>query len=265
MLLHYVEELLIFLVCSCLVFSLLSLWMPCNRGIKWWKENIWTDFSFIFLMPLVTRWVYFYMMMGASMVLYGFDLSEDDFFIFYEEGAGGVVSTQPLWLQAVLYLFLSDLYLYWVHRLFHRGFLWKFHAVHHFPKQLDWIHSFRFHPINFWLAFTLVDVLCIMIGFSPMVMVELMVLNKFYSLMVHANVNWTFGAFKYILASPVFHRWHHTRYDEGGNKNFAPTFPILDVIFGTFYMPKGVLPEHYGVDHPMPADPVGQLFYPFSR
>ena len=55
---------------------------------------------------------------------------------------------------------------------------------------------------------------------------------------LHANLNWTFGPFRYVLASPVFHRWHHVREPAIHDKNFAPTFPIFDLMFGTFHMPK---------------------------
>jgi sterol desaturase/sphingolipid hydroxylase (fatty acid hydroxylase superfamily) len=64
----------------------------------------------------------------------------------------------------------------------------------------------------------------------------------------------------------VFHRWHHTMPDEGGNSNFAPTFAFWDVLFGTFYMPPGRLPARYGVDDPQfPAGFLKQLAYPFIR
>jgi len=44
--------------------------------------------------------------------------------------------------------------------------------------------------------------------------------------------------------------------------NFAPTFPILDVVFGTFYMPKGRLPADYGAPG-VPEHFLGQMAYPF--
>jgi sterol desaturase/sphingolipid hydroxylase (fatty acid hydroxylase superfamily) len=28
-----------------------------------------------------------------------------------------------------------------------------------------------------------------------------------------------------VIATPVFHRWHHTTAERGGEKNFAATFP----------------------------------------
>jgi sterol desaturase/sphingolipid hydroxylase (fatty acid hydroxylase superfamily) len=81
---------------------------------------------------------------------------------------------------------------------------------------------------------------------------------------VHANLGWTYGPFKYVLASPVFHRWHHTYPEEGGNKNFAPTFPFLDLMFGTFYMPKDKRPQVFGTPYdPITGNFVGQLIYPF--
>ncbi len=49
-----------------------------------------------------------------------------------------VVGNQPLWLQLVEIMFLTDLVQYWVHRAFHRiPFLWRFHAIHHSAKMLD--------------------------------------------------------------------------------------------------------------------------------
>ena len=46
--------------------------------------------------------------------------------------------------------------------------------------------------------------------------------------------------------------------------NFAPTFPFWDVLFGTFYMPAGKLPENYGIEDPtFPAGFAAQLIYPF--
>jgi sterol desaturase/sphingolipid hydroxylase (fatty acid hydroxylase superfamily) len=67
-----------------------------------------------------------------------------------------------------------------------------------------------------------------------------------------------------VLSGPVFHRWHHTASDRGGSSNFAPTFPIFDVIFGTFHMPVNERPDRYGVADPIPASFGAQLLYPFK-
>ena len=98
-------------------------------------------------------------------------------------------------------------------------------------------------------------------------MVLLAPFNTFHSAFVHANLNWTLGPFKYVLATPVFHRWHHTSLEQGGNTNFAGTFPLWDILFGTFRMPENELPNIYGVDgeQAIPSEIGGQLAYPFRQ
>jgi sterol desaturase/sphingolipid hydroxylase (fatty acid hydroxylase superfamily) len=82
---------------------------------------------------------------------------------------------------------------------------------------------------------------------------------------VHANLDWDYGPLRYLLASPVFHRWHHTHADQGGNANFAPTFPLLDLLFGTYYEPRGVRPTVFGTprDRISDANILAQVAYPF--
>ena len=66
--------------------------------------------------------------------------------------------------------------------------------------------------------------------------------------------------------APVFHRWHHTAADRGGSSNFAGTFPIWDLLFGTFYMPENELPDAYGIDDQSFPESFGaQMLYPFRR
>ena len=79
--------------------------------------------------------------------------------------------------------------------------------------------------------------------------------------LVHANLNWTLGPLKYVVAGPVFHRWHHDRGALG--KNFASTLSIFDWMFGTFYMPEGQLPGNYGLtEGDMPESFGAQVLYP---
>lgn len=161
---------------------------------------------------------------------------------------------------------LSDIPLYWLHRVFHGPALWRYHAIHHSSEELDWISAARFHPVNIILGAVAVDVALLLAGISPKIMIWVGPFKIFHSAFVHANLNWTLGPFKYVIASPVFHRWHHTGLADGGNTNFATTFPIWDVLWGTFYMPKNRIPANYGADDPaLPAGFVDQTVYPFKR
>jgi sterol desaturase/sphingolipid hydroxylase (fatty acid hydroxylase superfamily) len=137
--------------------------------------------------------------------------------------------------------------------------------VHHSSEDLDWISAARFHPINILFGSIAVDVILLLAGISPNLLVFLGPFTVAQSAFVHANLNWTLGPCKYLIAGPVFHRWHHTMADRGSHRNYASMFPILDVLFGTYYMPKDELPERYGISEPFPPTFREQMLYPFLR
>jgi sterol desaturase/sphingolipid hydroxylase (fatty acid hydroxylase superfamily) len=237
-----------------LTFAVLARLMPCNPGMYWWKDGraVVTDFLYWFIVPFFLAFGRQAMIFVGVVALYGGRQPE---FL--------PVKGWPLWLQCAAILVLQDVMLYAIHRMFHSRLGWKFHAVHHSPKVLDWMSTMRTHPVNFLLEFTLADVVVFLLGFPWETLAVLAMFNTAYSAMVHANLNWTFGPLRYVFASPVFHRWHHTTEKVGLDKNFASTFPILDLLFGTFYMPPGKLPEQFGIGDPdFPEDFLGQLAYP---
>ena len=259
-----IEKVVPVTIALALIFSVLAHFWACNDAAPWWrKRELVTDIVYWFFVPVFARVIRIgLLVVGASLVFHINDA--DELIAFYDNGHGPL-SQLPLWAQAILFVVLADFMLYWLHRLFHRE-LWKYHAVHHSSEELDWISAARFHPINLIIGTISVDVILLMAGISPNVMLWVGPFNTFHSAFVHANLNWTLGPFKYVLATPVFHRWHHTALEAGGNTNFAGTFPIWDILFGTFRMPENELPAGYGVDdQEVPSQIGGQLAYPFRQ
>jgi sterol desaturase/sphingolipid hydroxylase (fatty acid hydroxylase superfamily) len=239
--------------------------LACNPGKPWWRNRgLVTDLCYCFVLPFFIPYMRLALLiLGGGLIAWFIDMrSFGDAF-----GKGyGPLGGLPLWGQVATYLMLSDFLMYWLHRVFHGKRMWRYHAIHHSAEDVDWTTAYRFHPINLWLDPLLVDALMLFIGIPVIVLVLLAPFNSVTSAYVHANLKWTLGPLKYIFASPVFHRWHHTRPDEGGDKNFGSTFALWDVLFGTFYMPQGKLPENYGVSDPsFPASFGGQLVYPFQN
>ena len=248
-----------------LVFAVLARLSACNPGQPWWhKSDIVTDLCYWFFIPLMARFVRIgLLVVGAALV---FDIHGADALIKFYENGHGPLSELPLWAQGCIFLVASDFLLYWNHRAFHGTKLWKYHAVHHSSKELDWISAARFHPANLFLGAIAVDVLLLLAGISPNIMVVIGPLTIAHSAFVHANLNWTLGPCKYVLATPVFHRWHHTALNRGGSSNFAGTFAIWDVLFGTFYMPEREMPDAYGIeDANFPHGFGSQMLYPFRQ
>jgi sterol desaturase/sphingolipid hydroxylase (fatty acid hydroxylase superfamily) len=246
------------------VFAVLSYFWACNPGRPWWrKRELVTDLCYWFIIPLFARYFRIGLLVLGAAWLFGITTPEG-LVAFYDDGHGPLAQL-PLWTQAAIFLVASDVMMYWIHRAFHRPTMWRYHAVHHSSEDLDWISAARFHPVNIFLGSVLADVVLLLAGISPNVLVFLGPFTIAHSAFVHANLNWTLGPFKYVIAGPVFHRWHHTAAERGGETNFASTFPVLDLMFGTFNMPKDKVPDAYGVADPIPRSFGAQMLYPFRR
>ena len=177
----------------------------------------------------------------------------------------GPVLNQPRWLQALEIYLLVDFSGYWIHRLFHTGGWWPFHAVHHSSQDLDWLSSVRVHPINDVVDKIAQTVPVLLLGFDPYTTAGTTVFFTFYAIFLHADVNWDFGPLRSLIATPDFHRWHHSKDPEAIDKNFAGLLPLWDVLFGTYYMPRDRMPQNFGATEPVPKGYFGQLWHPFAH
>ncbi len=246
-----------------LVFAALSRLSPCNAGQPWWeKRGLFTDLSYWIFVPIFTR--YLRIWVTVFLTIWIFHISDGQKIADFYLHGHGALSRLPLWLQGILYLVGADFVLYWIHRGFHRGVMWKYHAVHHASRDVEWTSAARFHPLNLALGTAAVDIAWLLAGVSPDIFLVIGPFNIITSCMVHANLNWTFGPLRYVLVSPVFHRWHHA--DAVRDKNFASTFSLWDVMFGTSHMPANALPHGYGIDdEAMPEGLMPQLVYPLLQ
>ena len=252
------------MIAACSVLCLFSS-QACNPGKTWWRNRgLVVDLCYWIALQCLAPYIRMGLMVAIAVACMAF-VSAADVSDYIEKGRGPF-SVFSFWPQAALYLLASDFLLYWTHRAFHGVRLWRYHAIHHSAEDVDWSTAYRFHPVNICFHTYMVDVIMLYLGVAPAVMLTLVPFQTMTAMFVHANLNWTLGPLKYAVATPVFHRWHHTGPDEGGNSNFASTFAVWDVLFGTFYMPAGNLPVNYGVDDPrFPAGFLGQLVYPFIR
>ncbi len=248
---------------AAVLFTALSWVSPCNGGKPWWrKRGLGTDLAYWIFAPVFTRYLRIWVTVLGTIVIFGLTDGQQ-IADFYNHGHGAI-GRLPLWAQGAIYLVATDFALYWIHRLFHRGFLWKYHAVHHASKDVEWISAARFHPVNLAFGTAAVDVAALLAGVSPEVFIVLGPFSTIASVFVHANLNWTLGPFKYLLVNPVFHRWHHVRVSEG--VNYASTLALWDWLFGTFHMPQGARPSDYGIDDDaMPEGLLPQLLYPLTQ
>ena len=168
----------------------------------------------------------------------------------------------PFVWQLLLCILVADLAQYWTHRAYHEvPFLWKFHAVHHSAKTMDWLAGSRQHMLELVATRVLVLAPLFVLGFSEAVMNAYIIIVGFQAVFNHANVHLPWGPLKYLIVTPDFHPWHHSSDTEAIDRNYAAHYAFLDYLFGTTvkvtkekpfpakygvvgdYMPDGFLPQ----------------------
>jgi len=176
----------------------------------------------------------------------------------------GLIARMPWLLQFFLSIVVADVAEYLIHLALHKvPFLWRFHAVHHSSKALDWIAGSRSHFVDDTLVrgFILVP---LMLGFSQTIILAYLIFVTIHATWTHCNFGPSAKWLEKFLVMPRYHHWHHTSQKEGIDKNFAIHFPWIDKLFGTYYYPDE-WPEHYGLDgEEIARGFFGQTIEPFT-
>ncbi len=255
-----IAVLLIALVTLGLIIGCIERLWPAVRQ-KVFREQWRVDVCYWFFNPIFTKTV---TTICVGVVIFSVvALTGIDADVLRTQGFGPVAA-QPLWLIVFEMLVFGDFLGYWIHRMFHHvDDLWDIHCVHHSSEKLDWLSAVRVHPLNDIFSKTLRVLPFAMMGFPLTALAFYLPVLILLAIFLHANVPWSFGPLRYIIASPNFHRWHHTSAAEGQSKNFAGLFPIFDWLFGTLYLPQKP-PVEFGISEVMPATFFRQLAYPFK-
>ena len=249
-------------------FGVAERFWPGKKTQRRWRTGIKTDLGWWFFDPIVGQGLALVAVIAVVIVLAkigGVPIDKEHLKEWMSRDT--VISAQPRLLQAIEALIWFDLVGYWSHRAFHQvGVLWPYHAIHHSSVEVDWLSSVRVHPVNEIGSRLVQAVPLVLIGYSAGVVAAFVPLLTFYAIMLHANVSWNFGKLRYVIGSPVYHRWHHTSEQEGLDKDFAAMFPWMDWMFGTLYFPKDRQPMEFGVlGEDIPNNLFKQLVYPFRK
>ncbi len=173
------------------------------------------------------------------------------------------VAAQPWWLQAAEVIVLSDLLIYWGHRLQHRlDFLWRFHAVHYSAEHLDWLAAHREHPLDTIYTMGLINLPAFLLGFPLQTIAGFLAFRGLWAIYIHSNVRLPIGPVRWLLGAPELHHWHHARTRFAGN--YANISPLMDLLFGTYRCPPKE-PERLGLAEPFPHSYAGQMLHPLRR
>jgi sterol desaturase/sphingolipid hydroxylase (fatty acid hydroxylase superfamily) len=179
------------------------------------------------------------------------------------------VQELPAAARLALAFVVGETGVYWGHRLSHElPWLWRFHALHHSTEHMHFLANTRTHPVDMVVTrlFGLVPLYLLGLAGPTIegsgVPVLLTLLGLAWGFFIHANVRWRLGPLEWLVTTPAFHHWHHSRHDHI-NRNYASTLPFLDRLFGSHYLPRH-WPAAYGTDTPQPETLAGQLLDPLA-
>ncbi|MDQ3037723.1 MAG: sterol desaturase family protein [Myxococcota bacterium] len=160
----------------------------------------------------------------------------------------GFIAALPFAVQIFLVILVADLVQYWTHRAYHEvPFLWRFHSVHHSAESMDWLAGSRQHVLELIATRIMVLSPIFVLGFSQQVIDVYVIVVGFQAVFNHANVDVRLGPLRYLIVTPNFHHWHHSRDTEAIDRNYAAHFSFLDYLFGTAVSAERKWPERYGV------------------
>jgi sterol desaturase/sphingolipid hydroxylase (fatty acid hydroxylase superfamily) len=182
-------------------------------------------------------------------------------------GVQAIVQSLPFAPALVLAVIWADLVQYAVHRTFHRvPWLWRFHAVHHSARTMDWLAGSRLHLMEVLITRSLVLAALLMAGFTRGVVDAYIVIVGLHAVLNHANLDLRLGPLRHLIVTPSYHHWHHACEPAAVDRNFAAHCPLIDRVFGTQLRDVPAWPSRYGViEDDVPSGFWAQMVHPFRR
>jgi sterol desaturase/sphingolipid hydroxylase (fatty acid hydroxylase superfamily) len=161
-------------------------------------------------------------------------------------------------IVALVALFvLVDFADYWFHRASHRvRILWATHAVHHSTTRFNLTAAVRLGwtgPLSGAVLFFLP---LAVVGFHPLAIMAMVVLNLLYQFFLHTEHGPRLGALEWVLNTPTHHRVHHATNASCLDKNFAGVLIVWDRMFGTFAAAPPDEKLRFGLLTPLPSQNV---------
>jgi len=193
----------------------------------------------------------------------------------FELVPSGVLPAVIAWTVAIL---AWDLIGYASHVARHRyDFLWRFHAIHHSQREMNFFTQHRFHDVDIIADQTLRTIPLLALNASFMTLGIFYVIALAHFRLYHSNIKSDYGMLRYVLVTPQSHRIHHAREPRQLNSNFGIFFSLWDRAFGTQYPNSDEYPDELGIeDRNFPIDQgtrirdiprvyAAQMLYPFRR
>jgi sterol desaturase/sphingolipid hydroxylase (fatty acid hydroxylase superfamily) len=210
---------------------------PYDRGERLFREGFWTDLVFYTILQNLILAVV------IKEIIVWIDGST-------HWSRLHLISGWPLWLQVTFFVVTHDLYIYWFHRWQHSSpRLWRLHEAHHSTREIDWLAGARSHAFEILINQTIEFAPMLLLGAAPEVPLIKGMISGIWGMYIHSNLDVRTGWLQILINGPEAHRWHHSTDLAPPGMNFSTKLAIWDLLFGTFWLPRGEKPTGYGLTY----------------
>jgi sterol desaturase/sphingolipid hydroxylase (fatty acid hydroxylase superfamily) len=230
---------LVDLLVMTIVFVPLERIWPLHPGQGTFRAEWTTDATYFVATHLPSQFINFLMLLPAALAAPWLAIPQ----------LQAYVGNLPFVVQLLAIILVADLSQYFVHRAFHKiPTLWRFHAVHHSIRTMDWIAGSRSHFFDIVVTRGLIMIPLALCGFSQGAIIGYILFVSFHATFSHTDFRPRTVWLENYLVTPRYHHWHHSAEAEAIDCNFAIHFPWIDRVFGTCYFPKDLWPKRYGLN-----------------
>jgi sterol desaturase/sphingolipid hydroxylase (fatty acid hydroxylase superfamily) len=150
----------------------------------------------------------------------------------------------PRFAQIMAAFFVTEFVFYVSHFIRHKCLgLWFFHAVHHSQQELNAFTDDRVHFVDHLVTLILMFIPFYVFQVPNLFAVAVVGLYvSIHTRFVHTNVKTNLGWLGWIVASPQFHRIHHSADPSHYDRNFGVTLSLFDHLLGTAHPSRDVYP-----------------------
>lgn len=230
----------------------------------WRHRSSWVDVRYFIPHQMVRIWIYTSLvtLLSAAVMKRLYEALEKA-----KSSPGPIFDVRSEFVLAIAYTLVSivvaDFLSFLMHYLQHKvPILWEFHKVHHSAEVLNPLTNYREHPVDnvayavvlgcgtgataavfaslFWVGPSIVQVF----GINAVMFVYNV--SGYHLRHSHVWLRWP-GPLAYLFGCPAHHQIHHSCKPQHINKNMAFMFPIWDVLFGTFHLPKQQEEMQFGI------------------
>ncbi len=245
----------------------LEITFPWRKNQATFRKDFWLDAFYMYFNFYIFKIIIFAAFSNATATLFeGLLPNGANSLIIYD------TKQLPYITQLVLFFITLDLIQWFTHRMLHRfDFLWTFHKVHHSVEEMGFAAHLRYHWMENVFYTPMKYIMMMLIGnFNPQDAFIVYYISIAIGHLNHANLNVSYGPFKYIFNNPKMHIWHHARFlpkEHSKGVNFGISLSIWDYIFRTAYIPKDGKKIKLGFDNldKFPKQFSKQIIYPIGK